>query len=74
MKTPAKEVPLGNQFFAGIKLHEFCGFGWFGENWVLLKSFVNCQFAKFGKFNSSKNLIFSNLQIKSLASLINTFF
>ena len=26
MKIPVYEVPSGNQYFAGIKFHEFCEF------------------------------------------------
>ena len=33
MKTPAKEVPLGNTFYGGIKLHEFFEFWLLGKNW-----------------------------------------
>ena len=37
MKSPEKEIPDGNQFFAGIKFREFCEFWLISEKLVPVK-------------------------------------
>ena len=50
----------GINFSLELNFNNFTSFGWFGKNWFLLKSLVNCQFVKFGKLKSSKKFKFWN--------------
>ena len=59
-ESPANEVPLGNEFFAGIKFREFHEFWMISRKLFSVKIISKLPIREIRKFNSQKNFKFLN--------------
>ena len=69
-----KRSNLTETIFIGIKFGKLREFQLISWKLIQIKSLVNFQFVKLGKYNSSENFYFLKGAIKSLVSLVNAFF